>query len=276
MKKTYLGFMAMALLVGSLSAAPKKKKPTWEQRKESFKNLKEVHLNNIEKAIPVQATAKAIKERKVLVFYRCEGFVHGSIPYGNHALKKMAEKTGAFSVEFSDRYTDLSIENLEKYDLLLFNSTTRLKMPEVNRSAILAFINKGKGIAGIHAASDNFADWEQGSEMMGGVFNGHPWNAKGEWAFKNDEPKHELNKAFNGHGFWCKDEIYCYKKPVNRDAVRVLISLDMSKKENLAKVQNAKMVKDKFGVDDPKKNRSSRFMVSLLWPRTFILYQLWS
>ena len=112
--------------------------------------------------------------------------MHGSIAAANYTLKTMGETTGAFKADFSDLYTDLSSENLQKYDLLLFNSTTRLKMPAENRTAILAFIKSGKGIAGIHAASDNFSDWKEGAELMGGVFNGHPWTSKGEWAYKND------------------------------------------------------------------------------------------
>ena len=247
-----IGLVVGLLAMSSLQAKPKKAKPTWEQRKANFKEPKGEAANKIKNALPKDLSAKPKQERRVLVFYRCEGFVHSSIPTGNYTLKTMGESTGAFKTDFSDSYTDLSSENLNKYDLLLFNNTTRLKMPEENRVAILAFIKSGKGIVGIHAASDNFADWEEGAELIGGVFNGHPWTAGGEWAFKNDEPKHILNQGFRGEGFCCKDEIYCYKKPVDRDAVRVLVSLDMTKKVNLDRVKDAKMVKQKFAVDEAK------------------------
>jgi uncharacterized protein len=251
-KKWMFGLAMGLLTVSVLQAKPKKEKPTWEQRKARFKEPSGEAAKKINDSLPKELSAKPKQERRVLVFYRCEGFVHSSIPTGNYTLKRMGENTGAFTTDFTDAYTDLSAENLKQYDLLLFNNTTRLKMPEENRSAILAFIRSGKGIAGIHAASDNFADWKEGAELVGGVFNGHPWTSKGEWAFKNDEPKHVLNQGFKGEGFCCKDEIYCYKKPVDRDAVRVLVSLDMTKQVNLDRVKDVKMVKQKFGVDDAK------------------------
>ncbi|NQZ58572.1 MAG: ThuA domain-containing protein [Lentisphaeraceae bacterium] len=46
----------------------------------------------------------------------------------------------------------------------------------------------------------------------------------------------------------CPDEIYCYKTPVDSKKVRVLISMDMSKKVNQNRVKNPKA---KFGVDNP-------------------------
>ena len=44
-------------------------------------------------------------------------------------------------------------------------------------------------------------------------------------------PKHVLNRAFDGKGFWHKDEIYQYKPGtfVGSDEIRILISLDLSK-----------------------------------------------
>ena len=67
--------------------------------------------------------------------------------------------------------------------------------------------------------------------MVGGQFDGHPWNAGGTWSFKLDDPKHTLNRAFKGKGFWLKDEIYQYKPGtyVGEDGVCFLISLDLSK-----------------------------------------------
>jgi hypothetical protein len=40
-------------------------------------------LQKIAEAVPSQATAKPKKTRRLLVFYRCEGFVHGAINRGN-------------------------------------------------------------------------------------------------------------------------------------------------------------------------------------------------
>jgi hypothetical protein len=91
------------------------------------------------------------------------------------------------------------------------------------------FVKGGKGIVGIHAATDNFNDWPEAMEMMGGKFTGHPWRANGTWAIKIDEPDHPLTKAFKGKGFKINDEIYRTDPPLySRDKQLVLMSLDVS------------------------------------------------
>ncbi|MEM7697663.1 MAG: ThuA domain-containing protein [Verrucomicrobiota bacterium] len=204
-------------------------KPTADQRSE------------IEASIP-DRTADPKKARKVLVFWRCEGFIHTSIPFGNHAMKAIAEQTEAFSADFADTYDVFSNENLAQYDAIIFNNTTHLKPNDEQRAAILDFIHGGKGIVGFHAAADNFGGWDEGIALIGGIFNGHPWNAGGTWAYKVEDPTHELNAAFGGNGFWHRDEIYWYR-PENfegRDKLRVLLSLDMSHEANLKPLENEK------------------------------------
>jgi uncharacterized protein len=69
--------------------------------------------------------------------------------------------------------------------------------------------------------------------MVGGIFAGHPWNAGGTWAFKLDDPKHVLNAAFDGKGFWHQDEIYQYSADSYQgpEVLRILVSLDMNQAE---------------------------------------------
>jgi type 1 glutamine amidotransferase len=113
------------------------------------------------------------------------------------------------------------------------NNTTHLKFdpketPE-RCEALMDFIKGGKGVVGIHAATDNFYNWPEAMEMMGGKFTGHPWTGGGTWAIKIDEPDHPLTKAFKGIGFKIKDEIYRTDPPLySRDKQLVLMSLDMS------------------------------------------------
>lgn len=247
---TAIGVGVAALGVTVLLAQQEKKPKTWEEQKaERFTGPNDEQKQMIEAAVPAKATAAPKKAHRILCFYRCEGFVHTSIPFGNHAVERMAAKTGAFQVDVADTYDVFTAENLAKYDLILFNSTTHLKPDAAARQAILDFVNNGKGIAGFHAAADNFGDWPEGVAMIGGVFTGHPWTAGGTWAFKNEDPRHPLNAAFGGKGFWHKDEIYWYKPESfqGRERLRVLLSLDMSKPENQKALENPK-VKDTLTV----------------------------
>lgn len=186
-------------------------------------------LQKIEAAIPAAATAKPKQARRILVFWRCEGFFHGEgIAGGNHALAVMGRKTSAYTADFSDDYSVFEPANLAKYDVVILNNTTQLKLPEAAKQALLDFVQKGKGLVGMHAATDSFYDWPEGAAMLGGLFDGHPWVAGGTWAFKLDEPNHALNRAWGGKGFKLRDEIYQFKAPYTRADRRVLVSLDLA------------------------------------------------
>ncbi len=230
-------FSVCALLI-SVCVAPQamaqKPDPWLEKKAARFKPLSDSQKQKIADAIPRETTAKPKQQRRILMFFRCEGFIHGSIPYGNHAIQQIGEQTGAFRVDLADTYDVFTPDNLAQYDCILLNNTTHMKFPtSEHEKAFVDFVKSGKGLAGFHAASDNFGKHPECCAMVGGQFNGHPWNAGGNWAFKLDDPDHTLNKAFAGNGFWHKDEIYQYKPETYQgpEVLRLLVSLDMSKKE---------------------------------------------
>jgi type 1 glutamine amidotransferase len=202
-------------------------------------------LEKIEAALPAKA-AKPKKARKLLVFWRCDGFFHGSgVAGGNKCIELMGKKTGAWTCDFSRELEALDAENLAKYDGLVFNNTTSLDPTPERRQAILDFINKGKAIIGIHGATDNFGKWPEGQQLMGGRFAGHPWGGggpggktDGKWAFKLDEPNHPLCRAFGGKGFRLKDEIYQFKDAYTRADRRVLIGMDLSDEETTKPIRS--------------------------------------
>jgi hypothetical protein len=101
------------------------------------------------------------------------------------------------------------------------------------------FVKGGKGIIGIHAATDNFYTWPEAADMMGGLFDGHPWGMNGTWAIKLAEPNHPLNAAFKGEGFKIRDEIYRVKKLKPGESRRILVTLDLDD-PNTQKAQGAK------------------------------------
>ena len=126
--------------------------------KDKLPNLSPAALKKIEAAIPAVATAKPKQPRKVLIFWRCEGFFHGEgIAAGNKAIELLGQKTGAWTTDISRDYEAFEPANLAKYDAVVLNSTTGLKFPDENKKrALLEFVAKGKGIVGVHAATDNF------------------------------------------------------------------------------------------------------------------------
>lgn len=193
--------------------------------------VSEEEIAKIKQAAPEKATRKPAKPRTVLVFSLCKGFKHSSIPYWDEALVAMGEKTGAYKATVTYDMEMLKPENLHKFDALVLNNTTQLKLQDepVIRQSILDFLKGGKGILGIHAATDNFYDWPEMQEIMGGKFTGHPWGSGSTVAVKIDDPDHPLMQAFAGKGFKVKDEIYLTDPPLySRQKARVVMSLDMA------------------------------------------------
>jgi hypothetical protein len=190
--------------------------------------LPEADVQKIKDALPDKATAKPAKPRKLLLFYRCEGFRHtDGIVAGNKAFELMGQKTGAFSTVSSDDMAVFTPEKLAEFDAIVFNNTTALKFENPqHRETLLAFVKGGKGLIGVHSSTDNFYNWPEAAAMMGALFAGHPW---GRCAVKLDDPQHPLLAAFGGKGFWISEEMYKMREPYSRENLRVLLSMDLGK-----------------------------------------------
>jgi type 1 glutamine amidotransferase len=187
-------------------------------------------IEKMKAAAPDQAAAKPAKPRRMLVFNLCKGFRHSSIECGAKALEIMGSKTGAYEAVASDDVAMFKPENLAKFDAICFNNTTgELFDDPALRKSLMDFVKSGKGIVGIHAATDCFYKWAEFGEMMGGYFHGHPWGANDTVTLKIEEPDHPLCAPFEDRNFVVTDEIYQFREPYSRERLRVLLSLDISK-----------------------------------------------
>jgi len=185
-------------------------------------------------AVPDHAPATPAKPRRLLVFYRTDGFPHSSIPYWNKLIVEMGRKTGAYTATLSQSYDDLTAEKLKDYDAVFFNNTCRMNTPAPVKAALLDFIASGKGFAGNHGAGDNWHDWTEGKELIGAKFVTHPY---GRIQIKVDDPKNPVAAVFEGKGFVYSDEIYAFKEPYSRDKLRVLLSIDYPNSPDVAKAE---------------------------------------
>ncbi len=219
------GFFVLALIVSFGSFA---NNAYGADSPQQLRPPREKELAKMEEMMPAEAKAKPKKPRKILVFWLCKGYFHDSIPMVNKTLETMGKKTGAFEVVTSNDMAVFTPEKLAEFDAVVFNNTTHLEFEDPNqRKALMDFVKGGKGIIGVHAATDNFYNWPEAAEMMGGLFDSHPWTSRGIWAIKNADPNHPLNAAFDGKGFRIRDEIYRIKQLNLRKNCRVLLTLDL-------------------------------------------------
>lgn len=116
-------------------------------------------------ALPTTPGAKPQRPRKVLVLAHtgAGGFVHSSIPLAAKTVEALGNQGGLWSTTITYDAADINASNLKQYDAIFLDSTTACFLDDANpsvtasrRAAFLDFVRSGKGIAGIHAASDAY------------------------------------------------------------------------------------------------------------------------
>ena len=115
-------------------------------------------------ALPESAPARPKRPRRILILSTARGFVHSSIPLTARTIEEAGKRTGAWTATTTYDAADINPQTLAQYDAILLNHTTGffLDQPgddaahEARKAALMAFIRGGKGIVGIHAASDGY------------------------------------------------------------------------------------------------------------------------
>jgi type 1 glutamine amidotransferase len=192
---------------------------------------------------------KPAKARKLLVYSVTRGFRHKSIPTGKVAMRLLGEKTGAFEAVISDDMSHFEPGKIDQFDAVCFLNTTRdvfkpskeewNKMNPAQRKEALAkearlqkslmdFLKGGKGFIGIHAATDTYYSWSEYGEMIGGYFDGHPWNAGTPVSVMVEEgqEQHACCAHLEGGNLDFKEEIYQFKAPYDPAKLHILLRLD--------------------------------------------------
>ena len=130
-------------------------------------------------ALPDRAPAKPKQARKVLVLGKAAGFVHSSIPLAARTIEEIGKKTGAWSTSITYDAADINAANLKQYDAIFLASTTGAFLDDpkdaaataARRKALVEFVRGGKGLAGIHAATDSYHQSSVQAGRGGGAMN---------------------------------------------------------------------------------------------------------
>ncbi|MCH8547346.1 MAG: ThuA domain-containing protein [Balneolaceae bacterium] len=121
---------------------------------------------------PVE-TLVAEGDYSLLIFSKTSGWRHDSIEPGIEAVAELGRNNG-FSVTATENAGHFRLENLERYDAILFLNTTETVFDESQRNAFQQFIQSGGGFAGVHSATDTEYGWPWYGELVGAYFDNHP------------------------------------------------------------------------------------------------------
>ena len=206
-------------------------------------------------ALPDKAPATPQQLRRVLVLCTAAGWVHTSIPLASKMVEYLGDKTGAWMTTITYDPAAINADNLKQYDALFLDNTTGAFLDDphdenatrARRQALLDFVKGGKGLAGIHAASDSYhtsprpaargaeptaaptGTWPEFNEMIGGFFKFH-WLYPTLITVKIDDAHSPLTSMFPPHGYVIVDETYTFAQDsFSRKRVHVLTSINYQK-----------------------------------------------
>lgn len=186
----------------------------------------------------VQSCVDAAEKSKILMLTQSQGYMHGSVKRSEPkklsvaeiAMTQLGQQSELFTVQCTqDAAADFTKENLSQHDIVMFYTTGALPIAEADMDYFLNdwLKQKGHGFIGFHSATDTYGDFQPYWDMIGGTFNGHPWNSGNKVTITVHEPGHPTMEPF-GVEFTIQDEIYQYKN-WQPEKVRVLMSLNMAK-----------------------------------------------
>ncbi|MFI6348064.1 ThuA domain-containing protein [Streptomyces sp. NPDC050560] len=163
-----------------------------------------------------------VKDAKsILVFSKTAGFRHDAIPDGIAALKELGADHD-ITVDATEDAAQFTGDNLDKYDAVVFLSTTGDVLDDTQQAAFEQYIKDGGGYMGVHAAADTEYDWPFYGDLVGAWFDSHP--AIQEATVRVED--HDNPATAHLDDTWKRtDELYNYRTNP-RDHVHVLATLD--------------------------------------------------
>src|SRR5437868_3908177 len=131
--------------------------------------------------------------KRVLYMTHSAGYRHDSIPTSCSVMQDLGARSGAFEVVCSEDLSLISADSLRDFDVLYFFTSGELELSDQQKADLLAFVRGGKGLGGVHSATDTLYTWPEYGELIGAYFNGHPWYQ--EVTVRVDDPDDPTVKA---------------------------------------------------------------------------------
>jgi type 1 glutamine amidotransferase len=118
--------------------------------------------------------------------------------------------------------------SLSNVDAIFFMGHRDVPLEPQQRAELAAFVrDEGKGFVAAHVALTAFESWPEFGDLLGGRYDGHPWNTA-TGTIVNEDPTFPAMKHFGAAPFTFTDEFY-QAKEYSRDKIHVLLRLDVSK-----------------------------------------------
>jgi type 1 glutamine amidotransferase len=174
------------------------------------------------------------RKKKLLAIGESQGWQHDAMSYGLGTVWQLGKESGLWDTYIrtdtqliTKKKLTANAKNLDFFDAVFLYTSGELPLDPQQKADFISFLREdGKGLIGAHSATDTLFEWEEYGEIIGGYFDGHPWNQFQAPIIVEDRD-FPATRHFPRE-FTILDEIY-QAKNFSRDRVRVLMSMDASK-----------------------------------------------
>jgi type 1 glutamine amidotransferase len=178
------------------------------------------------------AREPARRLRDVLVFLKPAWYRHASLDSVGHWFQHFGWDNG-FNVDTTDHPEIFNADDLARYDVVVFVSTTDLgnALTEPQKKALAEWHRGGRGIVALHAAAVHHQTWDWWAALVGCDFNSDSVRMRARLTF---DPGARNHPAVQGQAsdLWFEEEWLCYDRSVSgQPGVTVLMRVDESSYE---------------------------------------------
>ena len=149
----------------------------------------------------------------------------GTLSLAERVVDDLGRRSASFEVTHvasRDDLARLTTASVRGHRALLFFTTGELPIDATVRDAMLQSVRDGAGFVGVHSATDTWYTVPAYQELVGGVFDGHPWHQRVRLVV--EDRTHPATQHL-GERFELLDEIYQFRAWSRAD-VHVLLRLD--------------------------------------------------
>jgi type 1 glutamine amidotransferase len=170
---------------------------------------------------PTPVTTPGGAPIRVLMLTATAAFRHDSIVTAREVVAGLAASNG-FAITATEDLSAFTASNLGSFDVVMFaNTSGELAFSADQRSALLGFVNHGKGFVGTHSATDTLRDWPDYGRLVGAYVVDHPWTQQARVIVEDSaHPATATRDAFT-----LEEEFYVFGENP-RGRARVLLRLD--------------------------------------------------
>jgi type 1 glutamine amidotransferase len=190
-----------------------------------------------------QGRGSAVRQRKAVLAWadtRNGIAQHDSVSHALAVIERLGYESGLYDTYIR---TDSSVvskhptmtdgkpasggPSLANVDAIFFLGHREVQLDAQQKTDLLSFIKEeGKGFVASHTALNAFESWPEFGEVLGGRYDGHPWNTA--YGTVINENRSFPATTHLAPTFDFTDEFY-QAKAFSRDKIRVLLRLDVSK-----------------------------------------------